>query len=225
MKIFQFLKKSGIESFIWNFVPDDSFSKEFLKSMSIVEFGEIDNVRIPFGDYEDYIKSLSKSTRQNLRTAKNRIVKDEKHFSLITNYTNKLPVRTIDKCISIYSNRQGSKYGKGFLNRISINTINYTTAMMRKNSGVIFVLEIDDKVAAFMFGYINLMKNSIEIPKLAIDENYAFYSPGMLLVDQTIEFLQKNTGIRTLDLCRGTENYKLKMGGEIYKTYNFTIKL
>lgn len=225
MHIFQFLEKSGIKNVIWKFVPEDSLSKVFLESMSIVEYAEIDNVRIPFGDYDKYIQSLSKSTRQNLRTAKNRIVKDAKHFSLITNYINELPVSTIYKCLSIYSKRQGSKYGKGFLNRISINTINYTTAMMRKNSGVIFVLEIDDKVAAFMFGYINLVKNSIEIPKLAIDENYAFYSPGMLLVDQTIEYLQKNTNIRTLDLCRGTENYKLKMGGEIYKTYNFTIKL
>lgn len=223
--IFQFLKNQGVENIVWKFVPEDSLSKKYLEDQNIAEYAEIENVRILFDGYEEYIKSLSKSTRQNLRTAKNRLVKDEKQFSLITNYANKLPNCTIEKCISIYRDRQGNKYGKGFLNRISINTINYATAMMRKNSGILFCLEIDGNVAAFMFGYINREKNSIEIPKLAIDDSYAFYSPGMILVYQTIEYLQKNTNIRTLDLCRGTENYKLKMGGEIYKTYNFTIKL
>ena len=225
LEIFQFVKNQGVERLIWKFVPEDSISKKVLESQNIVEQAEIDNVRIQFGEYEEYVKSLSKSTRQNLRTAKNRIIKDGRQFSLVSNLEANLPASTINNCVSIYSNRQGSKYGKGFLNRISVNTINYTTAMMRKNDGVIFVLEIDGNVAAFMFGYINREKNSIEIPKLAIDETYAFYSPGMILVDQTIEYLQENTNIRTLDLCRGTENYKLKMGGEIYKTYNFTIKL
>lgn len=35
----------------------------------------------------------------------------------------------------------------------------------------------------------------------------------------------ETTDIRALDLCRGTEQYKMKMGGEIYHTYNYTIEL
>lgn len=225
LEIFRYMKNQGIKEIVWNYVPEDSFSKKVLEKQYNTACTEVDNVRIQFIEYEEYFKSLSKSTRQNLRTAKNRITKDGRQYSLVTNLEANLPLSTIADCISIYSTRQGNKYGKGFLNRISANTIHYTTSMMRKNAGVLFALEIDRCIAAFMFGYVNSVKNSIEVPKLAINEDYAFYSPGMVLIDETIEYLQKNTDIRTLDLCRGTENYKLKMGGEIYKTYSFTIKL
>lgn len=190
-----------------------------------IKFNETDNVSIQFAEYETYIKSLSKSTRQNLRTAKNRIQRDSKDLKLVTNFQESLSKQKIDECISIYAYRQENRYGSAFLNRLSINTINYTSSLMRKSKGFLIILEIDNKVGAFMFGYMNKECGSFEVPRLAINNEYSFYSPGMLLVDKSIEFFTKNTTVRCLDLCRGTEPYKMKMNGGIYNTLNFTIDL
>ena len=96
---------------------------------------------------------------------------------------------------------------------------------MIKRKGVLANFLIDGEVAAFMFGYINQRNHSLEIPKLAINEKFGFYSPGMLLVDNTVKYLANNTSIKNLDLCRGTEQYKLKMGGKIYPTYKYIVKI
>lgn len=106
-----------------------------------------------------------------------------------------------------------------------IKTINFTTKMMRKNKGLFVALVIDGESTAFMFGYININSHSYEVPRLAINDDYGFYSPGMVLISKAVEFFSNNSDIRKLDLCRGTEQYKLKMGGEIYHTYNYSISL
>lgn len=220
-----YLKNVGIHKIYWNYLPNDSESKDLLLNSQIFLASEVDNTIIRFDDYQSHIKSLSKSTRQNLRTAENRLKKDDKNFRLISNYHDPIEKDVVDQCIDIYFKRQKDKYGKGFLNQLMIKTINYSSVMMKKNKGILMALEIDGKVAAFMFGYVNQEKNSYEVPKLAVNDDYAFYSPGMVLINRTLEFFENKTTIRALDLCRGTEDYKLKMGGEIYKTYNYLLNL
>lgn len=220
-----YLKSVDIHKLCWNYLPNDSKSKELLLNNKFVPILEVDNVIIRFDDYQSHIKSLSKSTRQNLRTAENRLKKDEKNCRLISNYNGPIEHHIINGCIDIYFRRQKDKYGKDLLNQFMIKTINYSTLMMKKNKGCLMVLEIEGKVAAFMFGYINQEKNSYEVPKLAVNDDYAFYSPGMVLINRTLEYFENKTTIRALDLCRGTEDYKLKMGGEIYKTYNYLLNL
>lgn len=222
--LIDFLKKHGISSIRWNYIPEDSISREFLQSLK-VEYKQIDNTNISFMRYEDYLSSLSKSTKQNLRTAENRLKRDDRKFELLSNLKNSLPDRILQQCIDIYCERQREKYGKGFFNQLMIKTFNYSTEMLRKQKGVIIVLTIDNNVAAFMFGYINSIRKSYEVPKLAISEEYSFYSPGMILVNRSIQMFAETTDIRLLDLCRGIEQYKMKMGGEIYHTYNYIIEL
>lgn len=48
---------------------------------------------------------------------------------------------------------------------------------------------------------------------LAIDMEYSFYSPGYVLLCETMKYVIPNTSIRNIDLCRGTEKYKTDMGG------------
>ncbi len=53
----------------------------FFKNLNIDNYKTINNVCISFGeDYSVYYKSLSKSTRQNLRTAYNRLVTDGRNI-------------------------------------------------------------------------------------------------------------------------------------------------
>ena len=63
------------------------------------------------------------------------------------------------------------------------------------------------------------IQEEIQIPRLAIDSEYSFYSPGYLMVCETLKWLMINSDIQTLDLMRGGEKYKLDLGGQKYITY------
>lgn len=219
-----FFSEYGASTIRWNYVPEESISREFLLDLKC-EYKQTDNTEIAFLKNEDYLSRLSKSTKQNLRTAENRLKRENKTFKLLSNLCQPLPDEILHECIDIYCERQREKYGKGLFNQLLIKTFNYSTEMLRKQKGVIITLMIDGNVAAFMFGYINHIRKSYEVPKLAISDRYAFYSPGMILVNRSIQLFTDTTDIRFLDLCRGTEQYKLKMGGKIYHTYNYTIAL
>lgn len=219
-----FLKKHKIGRIRWNYIPDDSVSKKLINNLK-AEPKQIENTQISFQQYEDYLKSLSKSTKQNLRTAENRLKRGNREYELVSNLDSPLSLELLHQCIDVYCERQQGKYEKGILNQLMAKTFNYSTEMMRKQKGLVVALTIDGDVAAFMFGYINNGRHAYEVPKLAISEKYAFYSPGMILVNRSIQMFAEKTDIRVLDLCRGTEQYKLKMGGKIYHTYNYMIEI
>ena len=222
--LMDFFRSRGNFVVRWNYIPEESISREFLLD-SKCKFKLIDNTEISFLKYENYLSMLSKSTKQNLRTAENRLKRENKTFKLLSSLCEPLSDEILQQCIDIYCERQREKYEKGLFNQLMIKTFNYSTEMLRKRKGIIMALTIDENVAAFMFGYINDVRKSYEVPKLAISEKYAFYSPGMILVNRSIQLFADMTDIRVLDLCRGTEQYKIKMGGKIYHTYNCTIEL
>ena len=45
------------------------------------------------------------------------------------------------------------------------------------------------------------------------------------MIGESIQYLQKNTTIRGLDLSRGDERYKVEMGGVRHYNYRFEIQL
>lgn len=221
------MKNEGIKRLHWNWMPNDSASHIIVGSDGYRKSREevVDNTTIPFSDYDGYKAALSKSTKQNLRTARNRLIRDNKDHEFQISMMGNIDEKIIEDCLKLYYSRQKTKYGVGFLRKLTIKTLDFNTRLLRRGEGVVAAFLIDGEVAAFMYGYINNQKSSLEIPKLAIDDKFGFYSPGMLLVDSTIKYLADNTQIKSLDLCRGTEQYKLKMGGEVYPTYNYTIEL
>ena len=85
-------------------------------------------------------------------------------------------------------------------------------------NGFVAVVKVDGRIAGFMEGYINERKKSLEVPRLAIDDAFSFYSPGMLLLNESVKWLIENSDVRIIDLCRGTEKYKIDMGGVVYHT-------
>lgn len=74
----------------------------------------------------------------------------------------------------------------------------------------LFVLTIDGQIAAFMHVYIHGKR--VLMPKLAIDVSYSRYSPGILLVQETLKLLMER-GMEDFDMCRGDERYKMEVGG------------
>lgn len=165
-------------------------------------------------DYDKYYSSLSKHARQNLRTAYNRLATDGKKYEFSFHF-GKLNSKNASKLKDIYLNRRASKY----------NNMNFLKKLVYKIdepiSNVCFGLEnsftsivsINGKPVAFMAGIIS--HGEALVPRLAIDDKFARYSTGVILVNETIKELI-NRNIYCLNLATGTETYKTQMGGTEY---------
>lgn len=186
------------------------------------------SINLPYRTHEDYFAGLSKHVRQNVRTAYNRLKRDghEIAFRFFSTAGIGCNLKSGDgesllaKCRNVYRVRQEGRYRRatGILHRLTLKYVNYTTLSIPGSFGFLAVLLVDGKVGAFMEGYVNRNRKALEVPRLAIDDEFAWYSPGMVLVNEAVDFMLKNTNLRIVDLCRGTEKYKTDMGGEIYET-------
>lgn len=184
------------------------------------------NVQIIFGNnYEQYNKSLSKSTRQNLRTSYNRLVTDRKEYKL--NVYKGGDNFDYSSLIKLYSKRHEERYGvkrsgikDWFLLHQNFATLNY----LKLDSALTFVLYIDGKLAAFMSGLLGNRKEFV-VPRLSVCEDFLFYSPGIVLINEVIKYFIENGLAINLDMSQGEESYKYKMGGTLHKTHSFQIDL
>lgn len=179
---------------------------------------------------EDYQKKLSKSSRQNLRTAYNRLQKNG--HSITFNFDDK---PNLELCKQMRSLRVAKK-----------NERNYT--LWEKLKGYIkkkCVLEFpsylpfyEDKQSRFMTAYIDgefcaffnygWDKEHEEIVVMAVgtNEKYAKYSPGVLLLYEYIKYQIAKQEIKIIDLTRGDEKYKYSLGGCSFfiQTINFELQ-
>lgn len=188
------------------------------------KFTEKPNVAIHFGDdFDELFKSLSSSVRQNIRTAYNRLAKDEKTFSLdvYRGGDKDIPISSI---IDLYSKRHNQRYGLkiSWLKNWFLKHLSFATRFYKHSPNALtFLLSINGQPAAFMSGLFE--HDRLIVPRLSIDNEFKRYSPGMILVCETIKYLISNTKIRVLDLSQGEEGYKYQLGGEKYLSYSFDV--
>ena len=191
-------------------------------------------VAISYGDnYESYFKSLSKHLRQNVRTARNRLEREGHTTSFTMKIDFKADKELKRSFMEVYNERMGEKGTKGIekstihslkakivhIARNFRNPITMSTFNMKNN--VLAGFYIDGKLAAMMAGY--LWKDTIIVPRLAINSDFYVYCAGSLLVVEAIEYLTANTDVRTLDLSRGDEDYKYVLGGQDHFCYSFSL--
>lgn len=210
--------------FEFTFVPEYS---PLVELMCISK--EFSNYRICMGEYDEYFSSLSKNTRQNIRTSYNRLKKDEREIELqILKKADECFEKKLKECNRIYEKRKlyWKKQGKVdnkfrqwiFLKRDVI----YKTCR-ESDSGIIVLLNIDKTCSAFFVGF--TFNNGIYIPRLAINMEYSRYSPGIVLVNEYLKTIQTNFNEDYIfDLCRGDESYKSKLGGIKTTTYTLVLK-
>lgn len=226
---------SGIreESDTWQLLKDEPYChlKGFLK-----------NTSISFENYEDYYAQLAKSVRQNLRTAYNRAAKDGHKlcFSVIirnsiTSVENNAPWKANDllqyqrrsitnstrrilysETLNLFVARHENRYDdviKGF-RRWYFCHVNYQTrSVLKLATAFLCIIRLDNDIAAFCNGFIDDKRKSVFIPRLALNENWTRYSPGVMLINEMVKYFSIHTSISILDLGLGDENYKLQMGG------------
>ena len=184
------------------------------------------------GDYETYLQTLSKSVRQNLRTARNRVTKKELIFDyqLLT----KINIDQIDFDLlkKMYSERnqhknEESTYWKtkiikfldhGFAEEKDM----FDIPKIKETDFSLGLLYLNSDLVAYFFGFRE--EGRIEINRVVINDEFRFYSPGLLLLNEYIKSEIPN-GLKTFDLTLGDEKYKYDLGGETHFVYNFKKQL
>ena len=218
------VQKAGTIRFC--FVPEKSLLSQVL--LGIVEpTRKNENVEIDASQpYEAYVASLSKNTRQNIRTAYNRLKSDEHSYEVETIADSPIPAAELQRLMDVYIERRNHHYEdvSSFRNWILRHYHFNTIALSALDNSIYVILKIDGKIAAFWGGYRDHCSSRVLIPRLAINDEFARYSPGALLINESMKILNTQYGLSVMDLSAGGEQYKYTMGGKMYYSYHFTLK-
>jgi CelD/BcsL family acetyltransferase involved in cellulose biosynthesis len=179
-------------------------------------------------DWNEHFGKLHRNVRQSMRTAYNRMKRDGKQFKLEI-FDAARPIDRImwKKIMKLYFERIFTHYKqkkiRSLFGRLYWH-FNYfyikhdTLSLHHLANSFHAVLMEGERPMAFLSGMMTHDGHTITVPRLAIDDNYRFYSPGYVLLAETLNYLGTNTGVHELDLSRGEEKYKFDLGGIPYKT-------
>lgn len=184
------------------------------------------------GDYESYLQTLSKSVRQNLRTARNRVTKKELNFDYQLLDKSNIDQIDFEVLKKMYSERnqhknEESTYWKtkiikfldhGFAEEKDM----FDIQNIKETDFSLGLLYLNSDLVAYFFGFRE--EGRIEINRVVINDEFRFYSPGLLLLNEYIKTEIPN-GLKTFDLTLGDEKYKYDLGGETHFVYNLQKKV
>ena len=218
-----------------NRLQDGSVLRKAIPDASILKESRRTYVHIPIqGNYESYFSSLSSSVRQNVRTAYNRMRRDGHEFVLrVFEGPDALSEEVWKAMMDVYCERLFGRYKKkkihGVLSRMYwknyYHNIKFDTKALRQLPECFHAALYDgDRIVAMMSGLKTGSGKELTVPRLAIDIDYRFYSPGYILVNEVLKFMYAEGRFTMLDLGRGDERYKSDMGGVAYTTTDMVIK-
>lgn len=182
---------------------------------------------------ETFYSSLSKRARQNYRTAKNKLQK-EGHFFCLKIGTDIVSEHKAQELYNLYkSRRDDCDYRNVILKKIlkalkliknnifQKKSLDVLTSYSQQTKVFLSEIYIDDELAAFCEGNYNNRANVISIARIATNNKFYSYSPGQILLIDTIEYIRNK--VVYFDLTRGAEDYKFKLGGVRHTNKCFTI--
>ena len=186
------------------------------------------------GDAETLFKGLHPAIRQNIRTAYNRLNRNGIEVRLeVFDPDNPMTDAVWKKIMDLYFDRLFSKYK---INKISnpfakarqrhfYYKVKHDTLSLRQLPNSFHaVLWHGERIIAFMNGLKTHDGATVSVPRLAIDSEYSFYSPGYVLINEVIKYIAAHPVLNELDLSRGDEKYKLDFGGRLYYTYDYDLR-
>ncbi len=182
----------------------------------------------PVHDLEGWKQSLSKKARQNLRTAYNRCNRDGLAVELLVSYPCRKGKDWSD-AVGLYIRRQVDQYegrimGSRLLTYLYFHHLKHDMqSMVAQDNSFLSLLRLNGQAAGVIMGFSK--GERLVVPRLAIAGSLSFYSPGMILVEETLKYILEHTELRVLDLGRGDERYKFSLGGEEYYRYCFSMDL
>ncbi len=183
-------------------------------------------IKIP-GNYEKYFEGLSSNKRNNIRKAHRRVENEGISMRLDVYENEPIDRNVLGRMMDVYNKRAGERIENPFVSGplgIAKKKLNpLTVALGSLNFAFGTVLYFDGKVVAMCAG----LKRSgrIETFYLAIDSDYKYFTPGGLMLTETIKFLCERGEVEVFDLTRGDEPYKFQYGGTATINDDFKFKL
>lgn len=215
-------KRYGIKKVCFEDLREStSIYQHIVTSYNIIENKEFPCVTLQLPpSVEEYHKMLSKNSRQNLRTASNRLQKDGK--TLIFNDDDQQVDR--QECMKLREAKLSVKYADfslfwkykyRIINRLRYTFPFFTPITHYTKSKVMTAYDEEGKLRAFFnYGY-DPDDKAIRIMAAGTDLDFARYSPGMLLMHQFILKSIQEGKLQVIDFTRGDEKYKFALGGEL----------
>lgn len=183
-------------------------------------------VSIPLpAEYDSYLNLLSKNSKQNLRTAQNRLKRDNLTAEFLLYGRKDLEKIDFRKLKTIYYARNKNKSKANWKSRVYVKLDSmlmgypdmFDFGETKDTDFNLGTLEIDGRLAGYFFGF--RRNDIIEINRVAIVDEFKFYSPGILLFNEFIK-QQINYGLKVVDLTVGDEKYKYDLGGKTHDVFN-----
>lgn len=181
---------------------------------------------------DEYNKELSKSVRQNLRTAKNRMNRDGVSYELtVLERTDDKSL--IDKLRDIHIERvleKNMQDRNGFFLRLELKYRIYkethnniiSNSMKSMEESRIVIVKLNGNISGYLYGLVD--KRAIRILQNCVRSEYKFYSPMFCgAFDYIVQTLYEKDEIDIVDFTRGDEKYKYNLGGEEVKLYSFML--
>lgn len=174
-----------------------------------------------FADHEAYVASLPKNIYKNIRKAYNHLHTDGKTMQLrVFGHADMASDSYLRRLWRFYFRRKMAWRRKkvhamsglmiGLKAAYEVAGGCATASLKQLREAQLYVLEIDDRPAAFMIVYRH--RGHLLMPRLAIDTTFGRYSPGILLILEAAKQWMAE-GVVDFDMCRGDERYKKEMGG------------
>lgn len=180
----------------------------------------------------DYESMLSKSTRQNIRTAINRLHKNNVKLSyeMIFEFNDEL-----NESLSVMRNKRLNvkmkkiSPGKFSFKKLVLKGYKIIENYFKANHDVLnnntnpwcLVSKDGDKIASYFWGISNDDRSEFYVILAAVDAEYEWYSPGKVSMYLFIKSLYDSDrrNIKFIDFTRGGEQYKYDMGAKDRETY------
>lgn len=213
-------------TFLFNKINETSRLNAFLQEgdFNLMKVDRSLCYQIPLEDsFASYWQRLSKNTRQNIRTSKNKLMRERYTWEIELHQDKGLSRHIQKRIMPIYIKRYFEREGRSLrmvllaLSKRFLNPI--TWALKTSEHSFCAILSINKKPAAFLAGFAR-DNGRLVIPMLAIDSDWEKFSPGGILITELMEKLHELKGYTSLDLSRGGEAYKKRYGG--IQHYNFS---
>jgi len=175
-------------------------------------------------DLESYNSLLSKSVKQNLRTARNRMLRDGYKYSFEI-FTGTLNEELINDLVGLHLRRMRTKNTDttSISKKIESSIDIFLRARKEKINNVVResmkcmkqsfceVVYLNEKIAGFLYGLHD--RKAIRIMQNCVNDNFRFYSPMFRGAYDYIVSTYNDNNVEIVDFTRGNEQYKYNLGG------------
>ena len=233
MALFKAIKKNyNISRYVFeNLIVNTSLYNFLRDKYTLINVKKQINVAVNLPEDKDsYLKLLSKHSKQNIRTAQNRALKDGIEYVIIEDDTS-MSVEEFQHYREIRVDKK-NKLTHGNLwhqirNRLSLivryRFPKYTPMENDKNCHYLSCRTISKELmGAFCYG-IDLYRKEIFIMAVSLNIKYQRYSPCILAAYQYIVSHLEDPEIRAVNFTRGNEKYKYVLGGTNHYSNSFEI--